>query len=277
MPPTITIQWPSAARPARATSDFIAGTNGVGIYAPQGTVISAGAPGLVIVVTGDTVQIASGQTVVTYRNLQNIRMKGGETVKAGDVLGESAGPESIMLMVHQEHDPTPLLVQPPADSEPAPKPDAGPVYVRPKSDGLRIREQPVDVARRVARGQHDGVSAQLSSVRQLYARHARGFAGAQYVRYPCTETELHAHALQLLAQRRQARRRLIRGEEFARMRLERHQRRRQPALGRFVPQSREHRLMPEMDPVEIADGERDRGIGACGDGSEDAHETAAKA
>jgi hypothetical protein len=135
----MTIQWPSAARPARTTSAFIAGANGVGIYAPQGMTISAGAPGLVVVVTADTVQIASDTVVVTYRNLQNIKMQGGERVKAGDAIGESAGPESIMLMVHQELDPTPLLVQPST-----PTPTDGKVYVRPKSDGLRIREQPVD-------------------------------------------------------------------------------------------------------------------------------------
>ncbi len=137
----LTIQWPSAAQPARTTSAYIAGANGVGIYAPQGTAISAGAPGLVVVVTGNTVQIASGTFVVTYRNLQNIRLKGGEQVKAGDAIGESAGPESIMLMVHQELDPTALLVQPPA---PAPTPGTGPVYVRAKTDGIRLREKPVD-------------------------------------------------------------------------------------------------------------------------------------
>jgi hypothetical protein len=137
----LTIQWPSAARPARTTSAYIAGTSGVGIYAPKGTAISAGANGLVVVVTADTVQIASGTFVVTYRNLQNIKMKGGETVKAGDTIGESAGPESITVMVHQELDPTALLVQPPA---PAPAPGTGPIYVRAKTDGIRLREKPVD-------------------------------------------------------------------------------------------------------------------------------------
>jgi len=133
-----TIKWPSAAQPARTTSAFATGA-GVGISAPQGTAIQAGAAGLVIVVTGDTVQIASGAFVVTYRNLQNIRLKGGEQVSADDVIGESAGPDSIILMVHQELDPTPLLVQ-----EPVSAPAGQAIYARPKSDGLRIREKPVD-------------------------------------------------------------------------------------------------------------------------------------
>ena len=83
-------------------------------------------------------------------------------------------------------------------------------------------------------------------------------------------TDLHAvdagstQQFELFAQRSQARGRLIRGEELARMRLEGHHARGQPAPLRGVEQPHEHRLMAAMNAVEIADGQCDRRIGDGG-------------
>jgi hypothetical protein len=133
---TLTIQWP--VQSASITSAYAPGA-GITIAAPQGTAIKAGAAGRVVVVTADTVQIASEQYVVTYRNLQNIKFKGGEQVNIGDVLGEAASADGIKLMVHQELDPTPLLV-----AQETTPPAGQVIYVRPKTDGLRIRETPIN-------------------------------------------------------------------------------------------------------------------------------------
>ena len=69
---------------------------------------------------------------------------------------------------------------------------------------------------------------------------------------------IRAKEVELRAQRGQSRRRVIRREKLARMRLERHDRRRQPQVfGRF-DETRQHRLVAAMDAVEVADRERNR-------------------
>ena len=70
--------------------------------------------------------------------------------------------------------------------------------------------------------------------------------------------------LQLLAQRRQPRRRLIRRKKFARMRLECHHARRQAEFVRRLGETREHRLMAEMHAIEITDGQCNRAGGDSG-------------
>jgi hypothetical protein len=61
-------------------------------------------------------------------------------------------------------------------------------------------------------------------------------------------------ALELRAQRGQARRRRFAGEELAGMRVERQHRGGQAEIVRGFHEPGEHRLMPAMDAVEIADG-----------------------
>jgi len=111
------INWPSEARPARITRPFnhaVEGrkNEGIDLYAPKGTVIHAGAAGTVATVVrtptalgyGQYVQIASTVSginyLVTYAQLQNLKVNIGQTVKVGDVIGES-GWEAIKLVVQQ--------------------------------------------------------------------------------------------------------------------------------------------------------------------------------
>ena len=70
-----------------------------------------------------------------------------------------------------------------------------------------------------------------------------------------------AEHLELVAQRRQARRRVAWREELARMRIERQHRRRQAQVLRGFDEAREHRLVAAMDTVEVADRQRDRRVG----------------
>ena len=63
-------------------------------------------------------------------------------------------------------------------------------------------------------------------------------------------------AFGLFAQAGQARGRLLGREELARMRLEAQHAARQAARPRHVLQTREHGLVPKMQAVEVADGDR---------------------
>ena len=70
--------------------------------------------------------------------------------------------------------------------------------------------------------------------------------------------------LELLAQRREACRRLIGCEEFPRVRLERHRAREQSARARGILQPGEHHLVAEVHAVEIADRQREGARAATG-------------
>lgn len=146
-----TIQWPSAARPATITTPYDSETGTVSIAAPTGTAIQAGAAGKVSMVTSNSVQVSAGTFTITYSNLQNIKVHAGETVTTDTPIGESAGGESIQVMLQQAIDPTALLVQPPATQPTTPTQPGTPqtggskkLYVTPTSSGVRIREKPVD-------------------------------------------------------------------------------------------------------------------------------------
>jgi hypothetical protein len=111
-----TLEWPSDGRPARILRGFgeVAENNrkneGLEIYAPRGVDIQAGAAGSVATVVrqptaqgyGQYVQIATtlaGQNyLVTYTDLQNIAVNMGQTIKVGDVIGQS-GADRIKLIV----------------------------------------------------------------------------------------------------------------------------------------------------------------------------------
>ncbi len=199
------LQWPTAD--GRVTRPYDAVTGLIGLAAPAGTPVKSGAPGIVIMADADTVQIKSGLYSVIYDNLRQIRVQLGDDVSAGDLLGESAGPE-IRLSIHQTIDPTPLLmaapppaVAPAAPPAPVPAPvPAGGVattkwYVTPVQSGLRIREKPVDGnpigqagigdilevldSPAVARSRL-GVEGQWVNVRTLFG--VTGFSAAQFLR-----------------------------------------------------------------------------------------------
>ncbi len=112
------LDWPSEARPARITRAFdhsVEGrrNEGIDIYAPKNTVIRAAAAGTVTTVSrqpnalgyGQYVQIASQvggvNYIVTYGQLEDIRVSMGQTVKAGDAIGESGWDTSIKVVVQQ--------------------------------------------------------------------------------------------------------------------------------------------------------------------------------
>ncbi|NWG18399.1 MAG: hypothetical protein HXY41_17380 [Chloroflexi bacterium] len=150
------LRWPSAAAPARYTTPFDPATGAVGVYAPTGTLVSAGAAGQVIATTGGVVLVKNGAYTVTYGNVRAVRVQPGQTVAAGDILAESAGPESFTLTVEQAVDVSKLLAPPaappaapppvpaPAPTPPAPAAPVSKVYVRTTLDGVRLRERPVD-------------------------------------------------------------------------------------------------------------------------------------
>lgn len=103
-----TIEYPSAARPARITRKFIPPdkTNsheGINLYAPAGTNIKSGSGGKIkkVVTSNDAlnygvyVVIATNHNGITYRvtyaGLQNITVIAGQYVGLGVVIGQSAG------------------------------------------------------------------------------------------------------------------------------------------------------------------------------------------
>lgn len=150
------LQWPTDN--GRVTTPFSSSTGTVSIAAAAGTAVKAGVAGRVVAAGGDSVQISSGLYMVVYSNLRNLVVQAGQDIAAGAALGESAGPDSIRLMVLQVVDPTPMLpaasqaaptAQQPATGQPTqPAPAASQtatrLYVTPTQSGLRIREKPVD-------------------------------------------------------------------------------------------------------------------------------------
>ncbi|MCB9453834.1 MAG: peptidoglycan DD-metalloendopeptidase family protein [Anaerolineaceae bacterium] len=107
----LSIQWPSAARPASITTPFDPKTGIVGIHAPQDTTIFAGADGMVEAAGDGYVQVTSESYTLTYANLKTVTVQGGQSVAAGDALGTCAGPE-LRLTLYQTLDPTEMLVEP---------------------------------------------------------------------------------------------------------------------------------------------------------------------
>jgi hypothetical protein len=112
------LDWPSEARPARITRAFNHDLNGkknegIDVYAPKGTPIHAGAAGTVATVVrqqtalgyGQYVQIASNVSGVnyltTYAFLQNIKVQMGSIVKAGNIIAEAGGDQTIKVVVQQ--------------------------------------------------------------------------------------------------------------------------------------------------------------------------------
>ena len=113
-----TLEWPSEARPARITRAFNNAVDGhrnegIDIFAPKGTPIHSGAAGVVATVARQPTALGYGQYVqigtqisgdnylVTYTQLQNIRVQMGQTINLGDVIAESSADQSIKLIVQQ--------------------------------------------------------------------------------------------------------------------------------------------------------------------------------
>lgn len=141
------INWPSASRPATITTAFNPVTGTVSIAAPAGTKIKAGVAGKVSVATNSSVQITSDAFTVAYGNLKNMAVTAGQDVTTDSVIGESAGPDAITLTVYQAVDPTPMLVQPVETAPGTPQTGGSETkkfYVVPTTNGVRIREKPVD-------------------------------------------------------------------------------------------------------------------------------------
>ncbi len=140
------LKWPSDSAKVSVPYDAITGV--VKIVAAAGAVIKAAADGQVTTVTADRIEIASGTYLVVYSNLRKVTPTVGQSVKAGDSLGESAGPD-ISLAVRQTIDPTPLLPTTPIPAPaPAPAPTPGApkdkLYLSPTQNSVRVREKPVD-------------------------------------------------------------------------------------------------------------------------------------
>ncbi len=136
------LQWPTDS--GKVSVPFDATTGVVRIAAASGALVKAAAAGKVTVVTADSIEIASGSYLVIYSNLRKVSAVVGQSFNAGDLIGESAGPD-MSLAVRQTIDPTPLLpstpVPPPAPTPGAPKDK---LYLSPTQSGVRVREKPVD-------------------------------------------------------------------------------------------------------------------------------------
>lgn len=134
----LTFLWPLEGE-QRVTVPYSAASGSLEIGASPGAPVRAIAGGSITAVKDNWLQLSSEQVVVTYIGLQNITVQPGQTVTAGVPLAQASG--NLKLMVYQTIDPTSLFEKPAA---PVTAAAAGPVYVTPKQDGLRIRETPVD-------------------------------------------------------------------------------------------------------------------------------------
>ncbi|MBZ0275833.1 MAG: peptidoglycan DD-metalloendopeptidase family protein, partial [Anaerolineae bacterium] len=112
------LAWPSDGLPARISRRFDDRTGGVppneglDIYAGISGTIRASASGVVALIVREPTAIGYGQYVqiashlntenylVTYAHLQNIAVRLGQSVEAGDIIGEAAT-ESIKLIVQK--------------------------------------------------------------------------------------------------------------------------------------------------------------------------------
>ena len=139
------LQWPSDS--GKITLPYDAATGVVKIAAAAGSSVKAAANGQVTTVVADRIEVASGTYLVVYGNLRKVTATVGQSVNAGDSLGEAAGPD-ISLAVRQTIDPTPFLPAVPATPVPPPAPTPGApkdkLYLSPTQSGVRVREKPVD-------------------------------------------------------------------------------------------------------------------------------------
>jgi hypothetical protein len=178
----ITLQWPTESGVISAPYDPSTGV--ITLAAAAGAIIKAAAAGKVTGISANQIEIASGMYSVVYINLQNFRVNVGDAMTAGAVIGESAGPDSIQLMLLQAIDPTASL---------PPPPPSGKLYVEATANGVRIRERPVDgtILGQISTGgvaeiiepaeearKKIGVTGQWLNIRTLYG--LSGFSAAQF-------------------------------------------------------------------------------------------------
>lgn len=153
-----TLEWPSDGYPARILRGFNAflddgsKNEGLDIYAPLGSTITAAAAGTVATVVNQSTALDYGRYVqissrlgaltylVTYTQLQDIKVKVGQQIEVGNVIGSSSW-ETIKLVVQQPGgglsgyklpsvvDPTMMIYW------------QG-LRLQPSDNGLRIREKP---------------------------------------------------------------------------------------------------------------------------------------
>ncbi|PJF39689.1 MAG: hypothetical protein CUN54_08030, partial [Phototrophicales bacterium] len=152
------LAWPSDARPVKVTRPFgedVGGVKneGMDIFAPEDTIIRAGAAGQVVTVVREQTDIGYGQYVQTatqlngvtylviYAHLKDIAVNMNDMVEVGDELGRAAAGESIKIVVQRPGDgldgySLPDVIDP---SLVFYWPD---LKLRSTVNGLRIRERP---------------------------------------------------------------------------------------------------------------------------------------
>jgi Cellulase (glycosyl hydrolase family 5)/Peptidase family M23 len=139
-------KWPVQVDQARISSPYNAGTGSIGFFAPKGTPVRAVVKGKVYAADENSAQIASEQFAVLYANLQNVKVKAGQSVNAEDVIGEAGAGESITLTIYQIFDATALFEKPaaPVTTPPPATTPSQKIYVKALSEGVRLREKAVD-------------------------------------------------------------------------------------------------------------------------------------
>lgn len=154
--------WPVAGE-QRITTAYDASTGSIRIQAAQGAEVRAITGGTVSVVADDRLQISSAQFAVTCTGLQDIRVQPGDTVERGESVASAGAAGSVTVMIYQTIDPTEMFerevapvgerpdeptetpVEPePEAPEPTPVEIGAVVYVTPTTEGLRVREQPIN-------------------------------------------------------------------------------------------------------------------------------------
>lgn len=153
------IRWPTTHRPARIVTPFhdTPGTGplqeGIGILTTAGAGVVAAVAGTVSKVAGPDaldyglyVQVSTQRDDViytlTYTDLQNVRVRVGEAVNAGDALGQAAG-DSIRVVLQQAPGGMDGFKIPDVANLPQFLHIRG-LRVRPTGNGLRVRAAPVD-------------------------------------------------------------------------------------------------------------------------------------
>lgn len=153
------IEYPSAARPARITRKFVPpgkpnSHEGIDIYAPGGTAIKAGNAGVVrkVVTSNDALNygayivIVTRQNGVTYRvtysGLQNISVTQGQYVGLGVVIGQSAGIKGAIKLVVQTPKGGISGFKLPDVADPRPLINLPQLRLRPTVNNLRVRVAP---------------------------------------------------------------------------------------------------------------------------------------
>ena len=139
--------WPIAGE-QRISTSYDSSTGSLSIHAPEGTAVRALTDGTISMVADDGLQVSSAQFVATYLGLQDISVEVGDNVERGDEIGAAGAGENITLMIYQTIDATEMFepeVVPVGERPDTPTDEPEEVaYVTPTSEGLRVREQPVD-------------------------------------------------------------------------------------------------------------------------------------